>query len=70
MIFWWLLLAVFLASWMLTSITGINVFWLFPLAVFAGNGIISGTAGVVIASFPLILIAVIFNAGVREEASF
>lgn len=69
MIFWWLLLAVFLASWILTSVIGINVFWLFPLAVFAGNGIISGAVGVVIAYSSLILIAVIFNAGVREEAS-
>jgi Fuc2NAc and GlcNAc transferase len=55
---------------MLTSIMGINVFWLFPLAVFTGNGIISGAAGVVIAYFPLILIAVIFNAGGARKQVF
>jgi hypothetical protein len=45
-------------------------FWWLPLVVFLASWMLPGTAGVVIAYFQLILIAVIFNAGGARKQVF
>ena len=41
----------------------LNILWLFPLAMFVGLGRIDGLLGLLIAYFPLVIIALQFNAG-------
>ena len=47
----------------------INVLWLFPVAVAVGKGIIPGVQGTIIAYLPLMFLALVFRAGVREQAA-
>lgn len=53
-----------------TLIAGmINVFWLVPLALAVGMGKLDGIVGIVIAYFPLTLLAIRFKAGEKELSS-
>ncbi|MGR9087541.1 MAG: MraY family glycosyltransferase [Gammaproteobacteria bacterium] len=47
----------------------INVCWLTPLALAVGVGRLDGLAGLVLAYFPLVLLAIRFGAGEREAGS-
>ncbi|MGF0236886.1 MraY family glycosyltransferase [Rhodococcus sp. IEGM1300] len=49
------------------SVIGINVVWLFPMAVFVGCGFISPVSGAIIAYIPLFILSFVFRAGVREH---
>nr|WP_314638671.1 glycosyltransferase family 4 protein [uncultured Pseudomonas sp.] len=51
------------------AVIGINLLWLMPLAIVVGKGLISGVVGLGIAYAPLIAIAWMLNAGVREAVS-
>lgn len=51
------------------AVIGINLLWLAPLAIAVGRGLVPGAVGLVIAYIPLISIAWIFKAGLREEVS-
>lgn len=44
----------------------INVFWLLPVAILVGLGVIDGVIGIVLAYAPLILLAFRYKAGARE----
>lgn len=50
------------------AIVCINILWLLPVAIAVGKGSIPGVLAAVIAYLPLILIAYVFRAGVREQA--
>ena len=50
------------------AVIGINLLWLAPMAIAVGMGLVPGVIGVVVAYLPLILIACVFRAGVREDA--
>ncbi|MGZ8194748.1 MAG: MraY family glycosyltransferase [Methylosarcina sp.] len=47
----------------------INVFWLTPVALAVGMGKLDGVLGVVLAYFPLVLLAIRFKAGEKEIGS-
>lgn len=49
------------------AVVGINTFWLTPLAIAVGLGMISGAMGVVIAYVPLIFLAYLYRAGMQES---
>jgi Fuc2NAc and GlcNAc transferase len=49
------------------AVTGINLFWLLPLAMWVGVGGLNGLLGVVIAYVPLVLLALKFHAGKLER---
>jgi Fuc2NAc and GlcNAc transferase len=46
----------------------VNLFWLLPLAVLIGLGVLDGILGVALAYLPLLLTAIKFNAGGEESA--
>ncbi|MVV48166.1 glycosyltransferase family 4 protein [Pseudomonas sp. PB120] len=48
------------------SIIGINIVWLLPMAVAVAGGHISSVLGTIIAYAPLVMLAALFRAGVRE----
>ncbi|HIP69726.1 MAG TPA: glycosyltransferase family 4 protein [Chromatiales bacterium] len=49
------------------AVLSINVMWLFPIAYLVAMKYIEGILGVLLAYFPLLMLALIFKAGVREE---
>lgn len=51
------------------AVMAINIFWLTPLAVAVGRGLIPGAIGLAVAYLPLILIVYMFRAGMREETN-
>lgn len=48
------------------AVLAVNVLWLLPLAAGVGVGLLDGIVGLVLAYIPLVLLAIKFNAGVRE----
>jgi Fuc2NAc and GlcNAc transferase len=44
-------------------VLAVNVVWLLPIAFFVANKQLAGTTGVVVAYIPLLLAALILNAG-------
>jgi len=50
------------------AVAVINVGWLMPIALWVGRGGLDGLTGLVLAYSPLLLLAVRFNAGARENA--
>jgi Fuc2NAc and GlcNAc transferase len=48
------------------AVTGINLFWLLPIALWVGLGGVDGLLGLLLAYLPLVLLAVKFKAGEQE----
>ena len=53
--------------WVTLSILMLNVFWLLPLAILVNRSILSGSTGLIIAYLPLVIIAIRFRAGRKDE---
>ena len=49
------------------AILMINVFWLLPMAILMNKGFLNGFVGLVIAYIPLVILAICFKAGLREQ---
>lgn len=47
----------------------VNLLWLFPIAFFIASGKIDGLVGLLIAWFPLLVVALICGAGVKDKES-
>lgn len=50
------------------GVLGINLAWLLPLALLVAAGFLDGLSGLIIAYVPLVVLAMRFNAGRREQA--
>lgn len=50
------------------TVAAINLIWLLPLALWVGIGGLDGALGVILAYSPLVLLAVKFHAGEKEDA--
>lgn len=48
------------------AVTGLNLFWLLPIALWVGLGGLDGALGLLVAYLPLVWLAVRFKAGQRE----